>query len=171
MDPATPQYSRHLGVQSSETTSVLEKLVTMTIDRATRPWLRFDRHELAGAFGDIGTDLPLLIALIATCRLDAASVCIMFGLLQIATGILYGILACTNDASGAPPGVDHARNARYRAGDVLLGCRTRDSHRTVLPLYLASVGLGAATLGVMEGAADFAFSLSKLAGAFVPVIM
>ncbi|HEX7479596.1 MAG TPA: putative sulfate/molybdate transporter [Polyangiales bacterium] len=55
------------------------------------PWLRFDRHELAGAFGDIGTDLPLLIALIATCKLDAASVCIMFGLLQIATGILYGI--------------------------------------------------------------------------------
>lgn len=55
------------------------------------PRLRFDRHELAGAFGDIGTDLPLLIALIATCGLDAASVCILFGLLQIATGILYGI--------------------------------------------------------------------------------
>lgn len=53
--------------------------------------LRFDRHELAGAFGDIGTDLPLLIALIATCGLDAASVCVMFGSLQIATGVLYGI--------------------------------------------------------------------------------
>lgn len=53
--------------------------------------LRFNRHELAGAFGDIGTDLPLLIALIATCGLDAASVCILFGLLQIATGVLYGI--------------------------------------------------------------------------------
>lgn len=55
------------------------------------PRLRFDRHELAGAFGDIGTDLPLLVALIATCGLDAASVCIMFGALQIATGVLYGI--------------------------------------------------------------------------------
>ncbi|MEQ1730374.1 MAG: putative sulfate/molybdate transporter, partial [Vicinamibacterales bacterium] len=55
------------------------------------PRLRFDRHEFAGAFGDIGTDLPLLIALIATCGLDAASVCIMFGVLQIATGVLYGI--------------------------------------------------------------------------------
>ncbi len=53
--------------------------------------LRFDRHELAGAFGDIGTDLPLLIALIATCGLDAASVCILFGALQIATGVLYGM--------------------------------------------------------------------------------
>lgn len=56
-----------------------------------RPRYRFDRHELAGAFGDIGTDLPLLIALIATCGLDAASVCITFGLLQIFTGFLYGI--------------------------------------------------------------------------------
>jgi MFS superfamily sulfate permease-like transporter len=53
--------------------------------------LRFDRHELAGAFGDIGTDLPLLVALVATCGLDAASVCIGFGLLQIATGVLYGM--------------------------------------------------------------------------------
>lgn len=58
---------------------------------ARPPRLRFDRHELAGAFGDIGTDLPLLIALIATCGLDAASVCVMFGSLQIATGVLYGI--------------------------------------------------------------------------------
>jgi hypothetical protein len=55
------------------------------------PWLRFDRHELAGAFGDIGTDLPLLIALVSTCGLDAASVCIVFGLLQVATGLAYGM--------------------------------------------------------------------------------
>jgi MYXO-CTERM domain-containing protein len=55
------------------------------------PRVRFDRHELAGAFGDIGTDLPLLIALVVTCGLDAASVCIVFGALQIATGLLYGI--------------------------------------------------------------------------------
>ena len=63
----------------------------MSTSKEKLPRLRFDRHELAGAFGDIGTDLPLLIALIATCKLDAASVCITFGVLQIATGILYGI--------------------------------------------------------------------------------
>ena len=55
------------------------------------PRLRFDRRELAGAFGDIGTDLPLLVALVATCDLDAASVFVCFGALQIATGVLYGI--------------------------------------------------------------------------------
>src|SRR5512147_817117 len=37
----------------------------------------------------------------------------------------------------------------------------------VLPLYLGSIGLGAAALGAMEGAADLAFSLSKLAGGAV----
>ncbi|HEY8945771.1 MAG TPA: putative sulfate/molybdate transporter, partial [Polyangiaceae bacterium] len=55
------------------------------------PRFRFDRHELAGSFGDIGTDLPLLIALIVTCKLDAASVCILFGVMQILTGVVYGI--------------------------------------------------------------------------------
>jgi MFS superfamily sulfate permease-like transporter len=55
------------------------------------PRLRFDRHELAGAFGDIGTDLPLLLALVATCGLDAASVFTVFGALQIATGLAYGM--------------------------------------------------------------------------------
>lgn len=37
----------------------------------------------------------------------------------------------------------------------------------VLPLYLSSIGMGAAALGAMEGAADLAFSLSKLAGGAV----
>lgn len=55
------------------------------------PRIRFDRHELAGAFGDIGTSLPLLVALVATCGLDAAGVLVLFGVLQIATGLLYGI--------------------------------------------------------------------------------
>lgn len=34
----------------------------------------------------------------------------------------------------------------------------------VLPLYLTSIGLGAAALGVLEGIADLLFSLAKLAG-------
>jgi MFS superfamily sulfate permease-like transporter len=55
------------------------------------PRLRFDRHELGGAFGDIGTDLPLLLAMIPAAGLDAASVFFCFGLAQILTGILYGL--------------------------------------------------------------------------------
>jgi hypothetical protein len=54
-------------------------------------WIRFDRNELAGAFGDIGTDLPLIIAMILVARLDAASALIMFGVMQVFTGLHYGI--------------------------------------------------------------------------------
>jgi hypothetical protein len=53
--------------------------------------IRFDRNELAGSFGDIGTDFPLVVSLILICHLDPASVLIMFGLMQILTGLTYGI--------------------------------------------------------------------------------
>ncbi|WP_041949039.1 putative sulfate/molybdate transporter [Turneriella parva] len=51
--------------------------------------MRFDRHELAGSFGDIGTDLPLLIGMIAAGGLDAGHVFLVFGSLQILSGIYY----------------------------------------------------------------------------------
>ena len=51
--------------------------------------LRFDRHELAGAFGDLGTDLPLIVGMVVAAGLDAASVLLMFGAMQISTGVVY----------------------------------------------------------------------------------
>lgn len=57
----------------------------------TRAWIRFDRNELAGSFGDIGTDLPLIVGMVLASGLDAASVFVVFGLLQIATGLVYGL--------------------------------------------------------------------------------
>ena len=53
--------------------------------------IRFDRNEISGAFGDIGTDLPLLIGLIITCGLDSTSTLVMFGVMQIITGLWYGL--------------------------------------------------------------------------------
>lgn len=53
--------------------------------------LRFDRNEWAGSFGDIGTDLPLLLGITLASGLDAGGVFAVFGLLQIATGLLYGL--------------------------------------------------------------------------------
>lgn len=55
------------------------------------PRIRLDRNELAGSFGDIGTDLPLIVAMIPTAGLDAATVFMVFGLLQILTGVVYGV--------------------------------------------------------------------------------
>ncbi len=54
-----------------------------------KPGLRFDRHEWSGAFGDMGTDLPLLVGMILAAKLDAASVLTVFGLMQILTGLWY----------------------------------------------------------------------------------
>jgi hypothetical protein len=54
-------------------------------------WIRFDRNELAGAFGDIGTDLPLVIGVILIAKLDSASALILFGAMQIFTGLAYGL--------------------------------------------------------------------------------
>ncbi len=51
--------------------------------------IRFDRNELAGAFGDIGTDLPLLIGVILAAKLDPASALIVFGGMQILTALVY----------------------------------------------------------------------------------
>ncbi len=51
--------------------------------------LRFNRNEWSGAFGDMGTDLPLLVGMILASGLDAASVLTLFGLMQIATAVTY----------------------------------------------------------------------------------
>jgi len=55
------------------------------------PRLRFDRNELAGAFGDIGTDLPLVIGMILAAGLHSASVLVMFGLMQLFTAFVYRV--------------------------------------------------------------------------------
>lgn len=51
--------------------------------------IRFDRNEFSGAFGDFGTDFPLIVGMILVSGLDAASVLIMFGLMQLLTGLAY----------------------------------------------------------------------------------
>ncbi|MGK2856080.1 MAG: putative sulfate/molybdate transporter [Thermoanaerobaculia bacterium] len=53
------------------------------------PRIRFDRHELAGAFGDVGTSLPLLVGIALAAKIDGASMLVIFGILQIVTGLVY----------------------------------------------------------------------------------
>jgi SulP family sulfate permease len=56
-----------------------------TDDRA----LRFDRVELAGAFGDLGTLLPIVVGMILINKLSPSTVLLAFGLFYIATGYYY----------------------------------------------------------------------------------
>ncbi len=51
--------------------------------------LRFDRVELAGAFGDLGTLLPIVVGMILINRLSPSTVFLAFGLFYLATGFYY----------------------------------------------------------------------------------
>ncbi|MGK5091792.1 putative sulfate/molybdate transporter [Deltaproteobacteria bacterium TL4] len=53
--------------------------------------IRFNRNEFAGAFGDIGTDLPLITMILLVSGIDTASVLILFGLMQVFSALVYGI--------------------------------------------------------------------------------
>ncbi len=52
---------------------------------------RFDRLELAGALGDLGTFLPLAIALITINGVNASPIFLSAGLLYVGAGLYYGI--------------------------------------------------------------------------------
>ena len=51
--------------------------------------LKFNRNEFAGALGDIGTSLPLLVGVTLAAKLNAASVLVVFGAMQIFTALRY----------------------------------------------------------------------------------
>jgi len=53
--------------------------------------ISFNRNEFSGAFGDIGTDLPLIIGMILASGLNGAYVLIAYGIMQITTALIYGI--------------------------------------------------------------------------------
>jgi sulfate permease, SulP family len=50
---------------------------------------RFDRVELAGAFGDLGTLLPIVVAMIFINKLSSSSVFLAFGLFYLVAGYYY----------------------------------------------------------------------------------
>ncbi|HSA22165.1 MAG TPA: putative sulfate/molybdate transporter, partial [Myxococcota bacterium] len=57
-----------------------------------RGWLagfRFDRLELSGSLGDLGTFLPLVVAMVLASRLDLGVVLVCAGLMNVATGLLF----------------------------------------------------------------------------------
>lgn len=58
---------------------------------ARLPRIRFDRNELSGAFGDIGTDFPLIVGMILAGHLDPTGVLVLFGAMQVLTGLFYGM--------------------------------------------------------------------------------
>lgn len=50
---------------------------------------RFDRMEVAGAFGDLGTLVPFVVAYIGVLKMDPFGVLLAFGLSMIVCGFVY----------------------------------------------------------------------------------
>ena len=58
-------------------------------DEAAAPLLRFDRGEISGSLGDLGTFLPLTLGYITQCGLSPAPVFFFAGLWNVATGLMF----------------------------------------------------------------------------------
>jgi MFS superfamily sulfate permease-like transporter len=62
----------------------------MADDTASAPAInRFDRMEFAGAFGDLGTLVPFVVAYIGVLKMDPFGVLLAFGLSMIICGFVY----------------------------------------------------------------------------------
>lgn len=53
--------------------------------------IRLNRNEFSGAFGDIGTDLPLIVGMLLATNLEVSTTLVVFGILQILTAFTYGL--------------------------------------------------------------------------------
>jgi len=63
----------------------------MTPDSATsQPAAnRYDRMEIAGAFGDLGTLVPFIVAYLAVLKMDPFGVLFAFGIAMVVCGAIY----------------------------------------------------------------------------------
>src|SRR5512142_3303513 len=52
---------------------------------------RFDRHEIAGSLGDMGTFLPLLVGMAAQNGLDFGASLFFAGLFNVVTGVIFTV--------------------------------------------------------------------------------
>lgn len=50
---------------------------------------RFDRYEVAGAFGDLGTLIPFVIGYIVVTRIEPLGIFFSFGIMMICSGLYY----------------------------------------------------------------------------------
>ena len=63
----------------------------VTLWRSNLAHARFDRHELAGSLGDMGTFLPLLVGMVAQNGLDFSAALFFAGLFNVVTGLVFAI--------------------------------------------------------------------------------
>ena len=114
------------------------------------PGNRFDRMEWAGAFGDLGTLIPFVVAYIAVLKIDPFGILFTFGAAMIVCGLYYktpfpvqpmkaiGAVATTQAAQTASVGVSTSKFVR-KEGDVI---RHNMGWTFILLAYLILVAIG-----------------------------
>jgi hypothetical protein len=62
----------------------------MAVNSVAAPTVnRFDRMEIAGAFGDLGTLVPFVVAYLAVLKMDPFGVLFAFGVAMLVCGFVY----------------------------------------------------------------------------------
>jgi hypothetical protein len=67
------------------------EILSVSSSERIAPNHRFWVREVAGAFGDIGTFIPILIGLVHYVGMDAATILVFAGLMHMVTGLVFGI--------------------------------------------------------------------------------
>jgi xanthine/uracil/vitamin C permease (AzgA family) len=107
---------------------------------------RYDRAEWAGAFGDLGTLLPFVLAYIAVVKVDPLGILLGFGVCMIAVGLYYKtpVPVQPMKAIGAVAATQAAQTA------------------LVTPQAVFAGGLATGLIWLILGATGFAQRLSRL---------
>jgi MFS superfamily sulfate permease-like transporter len=62
--------------------------IIRTARQPMTPSNRYDLHELAGAFGDLGTLIPFVVAYVSLLKMDPGGILLPFGIALIAVGLI-----------------------------------------------------------------------------------
>ena len=140
---------------------------------------RFDRAEWAGAFGDLGTLVPFVVAYLATLKMDPAGVLFAFGASMIACGLYYrtpfpvqpmkaiGAIATTQAAQSAviTPAAVHAAGLATGLIWLVLGLTGLASRFSKLVPRTVTIGI------VLGLGMSFMFEGAKMMATAWPVAM
>jgi MFS superfamily sulfate permease-like transporter len=162
-----------------------EQAGTPTVPAGTGRWL--SASEWSGAFGDLGTLVPFLLAYISVLRIDPAGILLTFGIAMIVVGLVYrtpfpvqpmkaiGTVAATHTAAGVVLTAGTFHLAALLTGLVWLAIGASGAVQRLVRLvspavcYGVILGLGIALMleAVKLMAASWWIAVPALLGTFV----
>ena len=123
-------------------------------EQLTRSGNRFDRMEWAGAFGDLGTLIPFVVAYISVVKVDPFGILFSFGIAMVVCGFLYktpfpvqpmkaiGAVAATQTAQTATVTAATVSAATLATGLIWLLLGLTGAAKTIARLVPRSVVVG-----------------------------